>query len=149
MRDQQVIPAIVMNHDRGFAVDRNVARLFIGVEALARTRIKLHQSNVTKIGAVCEPQLLGIRIKKDARINCIAVLDSVRGGHYAALFPFVVRGIRIESFIREQVDVRLRWATVGRDIQVVSIAKMNEIWSQAVSRERRPTPPDPTVIRDE
>ncbi len=149
VRDQQVIPAIVINHDRGFAVDRDVAGLFIGVEALARLGIKLHQPDVAEIGAVYEPQPLGIGIKKDARINRIAVLDPVRGGHYAALFPFVVRGIRIEGFVREQVDVRLRWTAVGGDIQKVAVANVNDVRSQSASREPSALPPSPTVIGDE
>ena len=52
-------------------------RGFSWVETLARLRIELHQADITKVGAVCEPQLTDSRIEEDTGINRITVLDSI------------------------------------------------------------------------
>ena len=55
VRGQQVIPAVVVNHVGGFAVDGDIVWLVVGVDAPARLGIQLHQPDVAEIGAVNQP----------------------------------------------------------------------------------------------
>src|SRR4051812_40543742 len=54
--DEQVVPAIVIDLDWSFGVDRDVARHFVGVKALTGFRIELHQTDVSEIRTVGQPQ---------------------------------------------------------------------------------------------
>ena len=150
VRGQQVIPAIVIDHVGGFAVDGEVAGLVVGVEALAGLGIEFHQPDVAEIGAVDQPQPAIGGIEKDARIDGVAVFDAVRRGNHAALFPFVVGRIRIEGLAPDHVDRGLGLRPdVGGDIHVVAVADVNDVGGQPAARERGPAPPGPAVVGDQ
>ena len=55
MRRQQIIPAVVIDHVRCFAVNGKLTRLIVGVDPLAGFGIELEQADVAEIGAVDQP----------------------------------------------------------------------------------------------
>src|ERR1035438_7164722 len=67
VRGQEIIPAIMEDHVGRLAVDRQVARLVVGVEAFAGFGIELDQPDVAEIRAVNQPQPAVVRIQEDAR----------------------------------------------------------------------------------
>src|SRR4249919_3995824 len=77
VRDEQVVPAVAKDHDRRFAVDRDVDWLPLGVEPFAGPRIQLDESDVAEVRAVCEPERPVGGIAKHARVDGVAVLDAI------------------------------------------------------------------------
>ena len=78
VRGQQVIPAVVIDHVRGFAVDGDVHGLVDWNHPLAGLGIELHEADIAKIRAVGQPQLAVGGVQENGRIDRIAVLDAVR-----------------------------------------------------------------------
>ena len=150
VRGQQVIPAIVIDHVGGFAVDGEIAGLVVGVAALARLGIEFDQPDVAEIGAVDQPQPAVVGIEKDARIDGVAVFDAVGRGDHAAFFPFVVGRIRVEGLAPDHVDggFGLR-SDIRGDVHVVAVADVNDVGRQSAARERGPASPRPAVVRDQ
>jgi len=109
---QQIIPAIVVNHVRGLAVDRNVVGRLAGMQAFPGFRIEFHQTDTTKAGTVGEPQPAIGRIQKSSGVNGMAVLKTVGGSDDAAVFPFVIGRIRIQRLIG-QVNLRFGLRRAG------------------------------------
>ena len=86
VRDQQVIPAVAEDHDRGFRIDRDVDRLAIGIQPLAGLRVQFDQTDVAEVGTVGEPERAVRRVAKHAGIDGVAVLDAV-GPHHRSSRP--------------------------------------------------------------
>ena len=101
---QQVIPAVAIDHDRRFAIDRDVHGLVVRVDAFTGLGVELDQPDVAEIGTVDQPQLPVGGIQKEPRIDGIAELDPIGRGDDSAFLPFVVGGIRVEGLARYHVD---------------------------------------------
>jgi hypothetical protein len=76
----------------------------LGIQPLPCLRIQLDEANVAEVGAVSEPERTSRRIEKHPRVDGIAVLDAIRPDDGAAVLPFVVRGVGIESPADQKAD---------------------------------------------
>src|SRR5450631_540216 len=97
MRGQQVIPAVVKHHVGSFAVDGQIARLIVGVEALSGLWIKLNLADIAEVGAIDQPQFAALRIEEYARVDGIGVFHSIGRGNYATVLKFVIGILWIET----------------------------------------------------
>ena len=122
MRDEQVVPAVAKDHDRRFAVDRDVDWLPLGIEPFAGLRIQLDESDVAEVRAVGEPERSVGGIAKHARVDGVAVLDAIGPDDRAAVLPFVVRRGRIQCLADEQSDCRLGLRAGCRIVEEVFVA---------------------------
>ena len=91
VRHEQVVPAVALDHDRGFGVDGDVGRRAIRVEALAGPRIQFDETDVAEVGTVGEPEPAVGGVVEHARVDGVAVFDAVGPDDRAAVFPLVVR----------------------------------------------------------
>src|ERR1017187_9890333 len=147
MGGQQVIPAIVIYHVGGLAVDGEVAGLIVRVDALARLGIKFHQPNVAEIGAVGQPQPAACRIQKYTWIDGIGVFHAIGRGYAAAFFPLIVGGTRVEGLAPDHVDGGFRLSPdVGGNIDVVAVAEVSDVGAQSAAGEGGPGMPGPAVV---
>ena len=124
--DQQVVPAVVIDRNGGFGVDRDVHRRAVRVTALSGLGIQLDQPDVTEVGPIREPQP-PVGGEQHARINGIAVFDAIGPDDRPAIFPVVVRRGRIERFADEQPDRRLRLRARRGVVEKEFIADVDDV----------------------
>ena len=73
---EQVIPAVVIDRVRGFAINRDVDGL-AAVEAMPRLGIQFDNPDEAEVSPVRDPQAAIRGIEQEPRINGVAVLDTV------------------------------------------------------------------------
>ena len=104
MSAKQVVPAIAIHHGSGFAVDGDVEGLVVG-HSHSRFGIELDDPDEAEVGSVGEPQPAIGGIEKERRIDCIAVLDTVRRGDESFIFKSEIGRLGIECLGPHDVDI--------------------------------------------
>src|SRR6476661_2780870 len=104
MRPHEVIPAVVIDHYGGFAVDSNIARLIVGVDALSSLGIELDLTDEAEERPVREPQPAVGWIEKEPRIDGVTVFDAVGGGDDGIVMESEHRGLGVERLRPHRVD---------------------------------------------
>ncbi len=127
VRHQQVVPAIMEDHHGRFRVDGDVDRRAVWMQAFAGLRIQFDETDIPEVRTVGEPERPVGGIEQDARIDGVAVLDAVGPHDGTAIFPFVVRRIRIERPADEQTDRGLRLRAGRRVVDEELVAHMNHV----------------------
>jgi hypothetical protein len=77
VRARKVVPAVIIEHYCGFAVDGNITGLVVRVNTFSRFGIQLDLADVAEEGSVHEIQAASDGIEEESRIDGIAVFDAV------------------------------------------------------------------------
>ena len=94
--------------------------------ALAGLRIEFDQADVAEVGAVGQPQP-AVGIEQHAGIDGVAVLDAVGPHHRSAIFPLVVRRLRIQRAADQQSDRGLRLRARRRVVEEEFVADVDDV----------------------
>ncbi len=150
VRGEQVVPALVIDQVRCFAVDRDVHGLVARVETRAGLGIELDQPDVAKIGAIDQPELAVGGVQKDPGIDGIAELDAIGRGDDPGLLPLVVGRIGVEGLAPYHVDGGLGLGPdVRGNIQAVAVAEMDDVGSHSTTAGRDSATPGPAIVGDQ
>ena len=77
MGAKQIVPAVVVDHDGGLAVDGNVDGL-VALETVTGLGIELNLADESEIGAVYAEESAGAGIEEETHVNGVAVLVNER-----------------------------------------------------------------------